>query len=234
MKIRHPALMKMVSWLGAKVIRAWMGTLRYRYRPLGLDVDAARMDGVKERLLGIFWHENILLPAYTHGRPDIRVLISRHADGQMMADVCERLGFGLVRGSTTRGGIEALREMLRVSQHFHVAVTPDGPRGPRRQLQPGVIYLAARTGMPILVMGIGYDRPWRLNSWDRFAIPRPFSRATFVSGDLIWIPPSAERDDLEHFRKLVENELERVTTLAERWAESGTWPGSETETREAA
>ncbi len=234
MKIRHPLLMKAISWLGAKIIRVWMGTLRYRYRPLGLDVDAARMDDVKERLLGIFWHENILLPAYTHGRRDIRVLISRHADGQMMADVCERLGFGLIRGSTTRGGIEALREMLRASQHFHVAVTPDGPRGPRRQLQPGVIYLAARTGMPILVMGIGYDRPWRLNSWDRFAIPRPFSRATFVSGDLIWVPPRAERDDLEHFRKLVENELERVTTLAERWAELGTWPLPETETREAA
>src|SRR5206468_6190352 len=104
-----------------------------------------------------FWHEHLLLPAYHYGRRDIRVLISTHADGQLIAEVCRRLGFGLVRGSTTRGGVEAVRQMLRDGGASHLAITPDGPRGPRRRVQPGVSFLASRTGLPVVPMGIGHD-----------------------------------------------------------------------------
>lgn len=225
MKIRHPALIKAVGWLGAQFVRAWVGTLRFHYRPLGPDVAPARLPDVPERYLGIFWHENILLPAYCFGRAEIRVLISQHADGQMIAEVARRLGFGLVRGSTTRGGAEAVREMIRAAgANFHVAVTPDGPRGPRRRLQPGVVYLAARTGLPIVVIGVGYDRPWRMKSWDRFAVPRPFTRAACVTGAPIRVPAEADRAELERHQRVVEEALEHATALAERWAESGTWP----------
>jgi lysophospholipid acyltransferase (LPLAT)-like uncharacterized protein len=133
----------------------------------------------------------MLLPAYHYARPDIKVLISTHADGQLIAEACQRLGFALARGSSTRGGVEAVRDMLRAND-THLAVTPDGPRGPRRRVQAGVVYLAARTGLPIVPVGFAARRPWRAKSWDRFAVPRPFSRA--------------------------------VTDVAERWAETGTWP----------
>lgn len=224
MKLRHPFLIKAAGWLGARVLRALLGSLRYHYRPLGIDIAPARLGGSAERFIGIFWHENMLLPAYHYGRPDVRVLISQHADGQLVAEICRHLGFGVVRGSTTRGGAEAVRAMLHAGPDAYLAITPDGPRGPRRRVQPGVVYLAARTGLPILVVGVGYAQPWRMASWDQFALPRPFSRAACVSGQLIRVPTGTEREELEHYRQLVERELEHVTRLAESWAESGTWP----------
>src|SRR5262249_50698840 len=134
---------------------------------------------------------------------------------------CRRLGFGLVRGSTTRGGVEAVRELLRIGRESHVAITPDGPRGPRRRVQAGVVYLAARMGLPILPMGIGYDRPWRAKSWDRFAFPRPWSRARCITGTPIQVPAEAGREELEAFRLQVEQALESVSQAAESWAETG-------------
>jgi lysophospholipid acyltransferase (LPLAT)-like uncharacterized protein len=224
LKFRSRWLIAALGVPGAWLVRLWIGTLRYRYRPLGVDV---RPDFLRpgERYIYVFWHENMLLLAYHYGRPNIRVLISQHADGQLIADICRHLGFGLVRGSTTRGGVEAMRHMLRASQAHHMAITPDGPRGPRRQLQPGLVYLAARTGLAIVPAGIGYCRPWRMKSWDRFALPRPFSVATCVTASPIRVPPEAGRTELEHYQELVEREMLKVTTLAESWAENhGIWP----------
>jgi lysophospholipid acyltransferase (LPLAT)-like uncharacterized protein len=223
MKLRHPALIRAASWAGSWVVRAWVGTLRYRYLPLGANLDPTQKEP-RGRFIYAFWHETMLLPAYHYGRADIQVLISQHADGQLIAEVCRRLGFGLVRGSTTRGGTEAVRQMLRASTVSHFAITPDGPRGPRRQVQPGVIYLAARTGMPVVPMGIGFDRPWRLKSWDCFALPRPGSRAILVTGEPIPVPADADRGTLDHYRALVEVAMHDATATAERWAVEGVPP----------
>jgi len=223
-KLRNRWLIAAIGVIGAWLVRLWVGTLRYRYRPLGKDVrpEFLRKD---ERYIYVFWHENMLLLAYHYGRPNIRVLISQHADGQIIADICRHLGFGLVRGSTTRGGVEAMRQMLRAGETHHLAITPDGPRGPRRELQPGLVYLAARTGLGIVPIGIGYRRPWRMKSWDRFALPRPCTAATCVTADPIRVPPDADRSELELYQQFVEGEMTRVNALAESWAENnGVWP----------
>jgi lysophospholipid acyltransferase (LPLAT)-like uncharacterized protein len=217
MKLRHPALIRAVGWAGSWALRAWVGSLRYRYVPLGANLDPHRPE-FAGRYIYAFWHEHILLPAFQYGRADIQVLISRHADGQLIAEVCERLGFRLARGSSTRGGVDALRQMLKASETSHVAITPDGPRGPRRRVQPGLIYLAARTGLPVVPMGVGYDRPWRLKSWDRFAVPRPGSRAVLVTGEPISVPADADRGTLDHYRALVELAMLDATAAAEHWA----------------
>ena len=158
MKIRKPWLIKLLGLFGAIVIRLWLSTLR----PLLLlplpHLDPRRLSAT-DRFIYIFWHENILLPCYLFGRCHINVLISQHADGELITQVCRHLGYGAVRGSKTRGGIQAMRKMLRNRRRCHVAVMPDGPRGPRRHVEMGVVYLAAKTGMPIIVCGIGYDRP---------------------------------------------------------------------------
>lgn len=217
MKLRHPVLIKTVGLTASWAIRLWMGTVRYRYRPLGPNMDPHQRD-LPGRYIYAFWHENMLLPAYHYGRPDIRVLISQHADGQLIAEVCRHLRFRLVRGSTTRGGVEAARHMLRLSRGSHLAITPDGPRGPRRRVQMGLIYLAARTELPIVPIGIGFQRPWRLGSWDRFAVPRPWSLGLCVTADPIHIPPAADKNELEDYRQRVEQALQHVTELAERGA----------------
>jgi lysophospholipid acyltransferase (LPLAT)-like uncharacterized protein len=216
MKIRRPWLIKVAGFLTAWVVRLWVGTVRYRYRPLGPDVDPGR-PGVGGRFIYAFWHENLLLPASRYGRPDIWVLVSRHADGEVIAEACRRLRFRLVRGSTARsGGIEAVRRMVRLGREGHLAITPDGPRGPRRRVQPGLVYLAARTGLPIVPVGIAYRRAWRLKSWDRFAIPLPGSAAACVTGEPISVPEEVDRDRLEDYRLRVEEALHRATAEAER------------------
>jgi lysophospholipid acyltransferase (LPLAT)-like uncharacterized protein len=221
MKIRHPSLIKAAAFAGAWALRAWVGTLRYRYRPLGSNLDP-RTCGTP--YLYAFWHEYMLLPAYHFGRMDSRVLISKHADGELMAGLLRHLGFRAVRGSTARGGVQAVREMLALEDDSHLGVTPDGPRGPRRQVQLGLIYLSSRLGMPIIPAGFGYERPWRMRSWDHFAIPRPFTRARCVTCDPILVPPGAERDLLEEYRMYVELQLRDCTEQAERWAEEGVPP----------
>jgi lysophospholipid acyltransferase (LPLAT)-like uncharacterized protein len=218
MKIRHPVLIRALSFILACVVRLWIGTLRYRYHYFGPNVDPHQR-GLRDRYIYAFWHENMLLPAYHYARPDIYVLISQHADGQLIAEVCNRLGFQTVRGSTTRGGADAVRQMLRISAHL--AITPDGPRGPRRKIQQGLTYLAARTGLPIVPVGIAFRRPWRMRSWDRFALPKPWSLAMCITDDPIEIPADADRALLAEYTDRVESELQRLTGIAERSVESG-------------
>lgn len=223
MKIRNPTIIKLIGFFGSWFIRLWMATVRYRYRPLGRNVDPWRPD-LDGRYIYAFWHENMLVPAYKYGRPDIWVLISQHADGQMIAEVCRHLGFQLVRGSTTRGGAEAVRQMLKLGREAHLAITPDGPRGPRRQVQAGLIYLAARTGLPIIPIGIGFRSAWRMRSWDRFAVPRPWSFAGCVTAEPINIPPDVDKEQLDQYRLQVEQTMLHVTEVAEQWALTGKEP----------
>jgi lysophospholipid acyltransferase (LPLAT)-like uncharacterized protein len=223
MKLRNKTLIRAVAWAGSWLVRGWMGTLRYDYHPLGPNVDPRR-PGIAGRYLYAFWHENLLLPAYCYGRPDINILISQHADGELIAETCGHLHFSVVRGSTTRGGVEALRQMVRLGKDAHLAITPDGPRGPRRQVQVGAVYLAARTGLPIVPTGIGYARAWRMNSWDRFAVPKPFTLGTVVTTPPIFITPESDRDVLERHRSHVEQAMNHASELAERWAQSGQPP----------
>ncbi|HEY7310445.1 MAG TPA: lysophospholipid acyltransferase family protein [Gemmataceae bacterium] len=215
MKIRHPVLIKAVGFAVGWLVRLWIGTLRYRYRPMGpnLDPNQPRFQG---RYLYAFWHENILVPAYYYARRDIHVLISEHADGRMIAEACRHLGFRVVRGSATRGGARAIRQMYRRSRSAHLAITPDGPRGPRRQVQPGVVYLAALTGLPIVPFGIAFEHAWRMRSWDRFAVPMPYSGAVCVTAEPIHVPQDIRKDQLEHYRLLVQNAMDAVSEAAEK------------------
>jgi lysophospholipid acyltransferase (LPLAT)-like uncharacterized protein len=145
-------------------------------------------------------------------------LISQHQDGEYITQIIERLRARVVRGSTTRGGIAGLMEMASVDKQTHLAITPDGPRGPRRRLQPGAIFLASRTGLPVVPLGFGFSNAWRARSWDRFAVPLPFSIVACVAGRSIRIPPELGRTGLECWRHQVEASMLECTAAAEYWA----------------
>ncbi len=217
MKIRRPWLIKAAGFGIAWLVRLWVGSLRYRYRPRGPNLDPHRPQ-LQGRYLYVFWHENLLLPAYHYGRRDIHVLISQHADGRLIAEACRHLGFRTVAGSTTRDSVRAVRQMLRAGRCGHLAITPDGPRGPRRHVQAGVVYLAARTGLPIVPVGIAYEHAWRMRSWDRFALPRPGSAAWCITAEPISVAADAGKEALEEYRRRVEEALEEVTRTAEERA----------------
>ncbi len=220
-KRRMPAFMMKLGGLAASEgIRAWMRTLDYRAVFYDRTVDPIL--GIGGQRIYIFWHENILMPLYLRGHCNLAMLLSQHPDAEILARVAYHMGFDCVRGSTNRGGAQAIWELLNRSRSQHLTITPDGPRGPRRQLAQGPVYLASRLQLPLVVMGFGYDRPWRANSWDRFAMPRPFSRGRAVISPPLVIPRDLDRDGLENSRKRVERLLNDLTSEAEAWAEAGT------------
>ncbi len=220
MKIRHPLLMKSASWLGTRIIQTLCGTMRYQARHIGENY-LPDNPAVPRRVIYVFWHDSMLIPAYFYGRKDIYALVSPHSDGQWLAGMLERLGFSTVRGSSNRGGAEAMRQMLRLSRKAHFAISPDGPRGPRRELKDGPIFLAARTGMPIVPMGFACSRSWRARSWDRLCVPKMFGRGYGVTAPPIAIPRDLSIDTLEPYRQQVEESLHAVSQIAERWASTG-------------
>jgi len=201
-------------------IRTWMSTLQYRAFFYDPAVEAA--DGCEQPRIYVFWHEYILIPLYLRGHCDLAMLLSRHRDADVLTRVAYHMGFDCVRGSTNRGALSALRELSQLGQHKHLAITPDGPRGPRRQLAQGPIYLASTLGIPIVPLGFGVDRPWRAKSWDQFAVPRPFSQVRSVLGPEIHIRPNLDRDEIEVCRGRIERLLTDLTIEAENWAASGT------------
>ena len=217
MKIRHPLLLRAAGFAAAGLVRAWVSTLRYRRVLLGPDADPTT-PGQRGRFIYSFWHETLLLPAYQYSRTPTKVLISEHADGELIAQACSYLGLGVVRGSTTRGGAKAIREILKLKGRYHLVVTPDGPQGPRRVVQPGLIYLSARTGLPIVPVGFAFHKDWRCNSWDRFALPCPLSPAVGVLGAPIVVPPDAGKNDMEAWRQTAQGAMDHVTALAEEKA----------------
>jgi lysophospholipid acyltransferase (LPLAT)-like uncharacterized protein len=150
------------------------------------------------------------------------MLLSQHNDADVLARIAHHFGFDCVRGSTYRGGARAIWELFERSQNQHLTITPDGPRGPRRRLAQGAIYLASRLQLPLVPMGFGYDRPWRARSWDRFAVPRAFSRCRAVIGPPIRLPPNLSRAGLESCRERVERLLNGLTCEAEAWANATT------------
>lgn len=221
MKIRSAALNKTAGLLAATVVRQWMSTLDYRVSFYDPSVDPVSPDWSGQKLY-LFWHEYILFPLFLRGHSNLAMLLSRHNDAEILSHAAHHLGFEFVRGSTSRGGTAALRELLRRSRNMNLTITPDGPRGPRRVLAQGPIYLSSKLQMPIVLLGLGYDRPWRAQSWDRFAIPKPYSRARAVVSPAMHIPPDLDRAGIEHYRLQVERVLNRLTSEAEAWAESGT------------
>ena len=221
MKLESPLAIGGWSLAATAAIRCWMGTLDYR-----ADFGDPTVDPVHPAYRGVkiyvFWHENILLPLFLRGHCNIAMLLSRHHDADILARVAGMMGFGVVRGSTFKGGSTALRELAGRARTENLTITPDGPRGPRRRLAPGCVFLASSLGLPIVAMGLGYERPRRLGTWDRFAIPRPFSRARAVISRPIRVPASLDRDGIEHHRAGVERLLVRLTDDAEAWATART------------
>ena len=223
MRIRAPWIPKVGGLAVSLLVRGWMRTLDYRVALYDRTMDPA-LPEFQGPVIFLFWHEYIPFPFYLRGHCKIAMLLSRHYDAEFIAEASRYMGFRTIRGSSSRGGVASLRRAIDVSgsMNLNLVMTPDGPRGPRRRLAQGCIYLASRLGIPLVCLGLGYDRPWRLKStWDQFAIPRPGSRARMVVGPPLMVPAKIQRDQIETCRQQVENELQQLTDTAEQWAASG-------------
>jgi lysophospholipid acyltransferase (LPLAT)-like uncharacterized protein len=211
---------RLVSFGLAMVMQQSLRSTRVRIAYYDSTVDPARAE-YDEHCVFVFWHENlaVLLPQWP--RCPVTLLVSQHRDAQWLNHAANFMGFNVVLGSSTRGGSQAIRRLKQLRDTTSFAITPDGPRGPRRAMATGPLFLASRLQMPLVPVGVGYDRPYRLRTWDRFAVPRPFSRARIVFGPKYRLDRDLGRDGLEHVRNEMEGVLNCLTDFAADWASSG-------------
>lgn len=152
----------------------------------------------EKQAIFVFWHGRLIMQPFLKPPGEMVVLISQHNDGALITTTMKRFGIGAVRGSKSRGSREAVRGLMEATgRRANIAITPDGPRGPFQVAAPGAIYVAMRTGYPIIPLAFSASRHWRLRSWDRFMIPKPFSHITFVAGEPYALPAELAPDALE-------------------------------------
>lgn len=165
-----PAVVRRIA---APLLRLLAST--WRFEEIGAQHRLAALAG--GATVALLWHETLLPLVWFHRRQGYGVVISRSRDGRYIAEFAESLGFHPLYGSSSRGAAPALRAAVRELQGGRpVAFTPDGPRGPRRELKPGGIAAAQQAGVPVLALYVEADRAWRLDSWDRLLLPRPWAR----------------------------------------------------------
>jgi hypothetical protein len=175
-----------VGRLGSLALRALGAT--WRTRRFG-DEHAAACGASGLGFIHSLWHGHLLPLVYLKRNRGVVVLVSRSRDGEYITQVLERLGCATVRGSTSRGGFRSLVEAARLGREGRaLAFTPDGPRGPRHRVQPGILLCAQRAGIPILPIAVSAWPRRRLASWDRFLVPAPFARIVLVQGEPITLP----------------------------------------------
>ena len=176
----------------AMAVRVLLSSLRYEVEGWESVKREARTG---KGVIFCLWHNSIMIPLGHECRKDCKGVMSLGADGEFAARVMSHFGVEAVRGSTSRGGAGLLLRLIQEARPGSVfAVTPDGPRGPRYQLAPGSAWIASRTGIPLAPMGVALSRTWKLRSWDRFRIPKPFARAIMSFGEPMHLPPDLDKD----------------------------------------
>ncbi len=209
---RQRRQLALIEHLGTPLLLALGASLRIRL-PRGLP-DPLQQSPLGQSLgpaIYIFWHRELMPIAWYCRRRGIGILISQHFDGEWIARISSRLGYRCIRGSSTRGGQLAMDEMSAfLAQGGTVALTVDGPRGPRQRMKPGAVYLARETGAPIYAVHAAMPRAWEIPSWDRLQIPWPGSRVIGHWSGPFYVPRSAGAEEMEDWRRRLEDELNRL------------------------
>lgn len=168
------------------------------------------------------WHDLLLIPTFAAlgaKRGKTCCLVSQHQDGTYLAEAMNFLGYSTVRGSSRRGGAGAVKQLLEDTAGKHIVITPDGPRGPRRELKLGAIYVASQTGRPIAPGAYASLNAWRIQgSWTDAMIPKPFSTVYVVTGPAITVPPDLSREQLDQYRELLQGMMDRLHDQVDRLA----------------
>jgi len=170
--------------------------------------------------IGVFWHGRLLMMPRLYKGKKLSFLVSPHRDGQIVGRALKRFGFHAILGSTNRRGFSAFKQMLRVNREgSDIALVPDGPRGPRYQVQIGVIELAKLTGRPVVPVTFSSSKRKLFKTWDQFLLPYPFSRGVFIWGEPVYVDPKGDRTHLEEKRALLERRLNELTEKADHYFE---------------
>lgn len=210
MSVAERVMLALAPWLGAKLIR--LIALTQRAEVCGEEaVQACWQRG--EPVILATWHDQLLMMVTVYRGPGAKILISRSRDGELIARTVAYFGQGSVRGSSSRGGREAYRELLKLTaEEVDLAVTPDGPKGPRHQIKDGVLQLARQSGRPVVPLAYVCSRGHRFRSWDHFLLPYPFARGVYSYGDPVYLDRQAS---LEECRLRIQTAMEQNHHRAE-------------------
>ena len=206
---------KLIGWVGYVVIACIGCTVRWRSVG-GENLDAILQSG--HRAIFTFWHGRIFPSTYFWRNRGIVVMTSQNLDGEGIAQCIERFGFGVARGSSSRGGFRALAQLVRdIRRGKDAAFTIDGPRGPRYIAKQGPILLAFKTGAAVFCFHISMKHRIQLKSWDEFQIPIPFTEAVVLQGAPIWAPPDSTEDDLRNLHAKMQLTLDGLRAAGDTW-----------------
>jgi lysophospholipid acyltransferase (LPLAT)-like uncharacterized protein len=212
--LRQRILLWLISFAGYLAIRLICPTLRYS---ISWEEPPSPPDAIYEkRVIYSFWHRAVFPAGWMWRRLGIAVMVSRSFDGEYIARIIEKLGFVAVRGSSSRGGSEALRGMKEeLERGAAVAFTIDGPRGPKYVAKPGPVLLARSTGLPMAAFYVALSDAWVLKTWDEFMIPKPFSKALVRVSAKMRVSENANETEIREWHVRLQHALERVTEFAE-------------------
>ena len=203
---------RLIAALGYRVIAALGSTLRWRTE--GLEHFDRIVASGRQPIMA-FWHGRILPATYYFRRRGIVVITSENFDGEWIAGIIERFGYGTARGSTSRSARKALLQLTRdMAAGRPAGFTLDGPRGPARVAQPGAVWLAKTTGNPVLPFHLEARRHWTLGSWDRTQIPKPFATVSIAMGEPFDVPPDADAVSIDQASRMLEQRLVALETRA--------------------
>jgi hypothetical protein len=216
LNIRSPLLNTLQAFMFTGVLWLLFRTLR-----LDLRLEAPGTNPydklAKERFLYCVWHDSMIIPTFGGKHHFSAALTSQHADGSFVAQILRLVGMPTIRGSTNRIRPGAIRELIRTTEDKHLVVTPDGPRGPRRQMSIGIVFLASHTGHAVIPTAYACSRCWKVKgSWTDLVIPKPFAKVSMLGGRPVEVPSGLERKELEHYSALIQAEMDRLNDEAEQ------------------
>lgn len=213
--LKQRIVIRTVGYLGYLIVRLIGSTIRFE-KTGWENFEAIKAAG--KIPIYSFWHDRIIPGTYFFREHGIIVLSSSSFDSEYTARCIQRLGFGIVKGSSSRGGARALVRMIRMMKSgFEMAFTIDGPRGPRYKAKSGPIILAKKTGNPLMPFVIECEDYWTLKSWDRLQIPKPFTKANLIIGEPIFVESRARDKELEAKIVELQTSLDELVLRGEKW-----------------
>lgn len=214
MRIRNAFLERGIAQLAVASARGLFGTVRRRlffenpslspYAPVG-----------ESTCIYSVWHDSLLMPIFLGRQPATKALVGRHQDGTFLANSLSAIGISSVRGSSSSGGAEAVRQLIDETRGSHIVVTPDGPRGPRRQMKSGVAFLASHTSKLVVPTAFACTRSWSWGTgWTDLVVPKPGSTVVALAGEGILVPGHVAREELASYNRRIQEEMDRLNSLA--------------------
>ncbi len=210
---------RLIKWIAPPVIcfllKLFHKTIRWEIR------GKEHIDNIETPIIFAFFHGRMmmLVQIYKMLRPDkkIRMILSPHFDGEVGALIAKRFGIDHIKGSSSKKSFSLLRS-LHSNKNTDIGITPDGPRGPYQQVKSGVIYIASTTGFPIVPVSYSVEKGKCLSSWDRFLIPRPFTRGIYVIGEPIYIDPELTKEKISQYTFMLQKKMIELTQLSDSLA----------------